>query len=172
MENKKYTLEILSNKLSKEDIFSKLKELMKGELVEAKNPNIKFKEDGVLIADEYGELFQLKNLNHDCLKENNIAICFISPSRGIIEFKLPKDKNEEYPFNDLLEFFKWSYEYVDMTSNDVIKYNDKPGINPRCKESTKLKQKYNLKSHEDIFNKIIEYLKEETDMVMCFYWPE
>lgn len=29
MENKKYTLEILSNKLNKEDIFSKLKELMK-----------------------------------------------------------------------------------------------------------------------------------------------
>lgn len=151
MENKKYTLEILSNKLSKEDIFSKLKELMKGKLVEAKNPNIKFKKDGVLIADKYGKLFQLKDIPYDSLKENNISICSININKGIIEFRLPKD-NEEYSFDNILEFFEWSFGYLNMTKDDIAKYN--------------------LEYVDDIYNKVVEHIKEESDMVMCFYWPE
>lgn len=152
MENKKYTLEILSNKLSKEDIFSKLKQLMKGKLVEAKNPSIKFKKDGVLIADKYGKLFQLKDIPYDSLKENNISICSINIDKGIIEFRLPKDKNKEYSFDNILEFFEWSFGYLNMTKDDITKYN--------------------LEYVDDIYNKVVEHIKEESDMVMCFYWPE
>ena len=32
--------------------------------------------------------------------------------------------------------------------------------------------KYNLEYVDDIYNKVVEHIKEESDMVMCFYWPE